>query len=192
MAPGRACRAHRVTASQVIANPFVQFGASLSTLPKVAKVAGLVTQSGWVDPYRCLQLDRWRVGLIFLSARDGEAHSEGASPLSRGVSVAWRVPPGNLWRYGGSMAPTPPARLKAWVELAEAEMWVYDETADGHPRLTPPPGLTDPYRPGRPASPVVLSKTPSDGRADVNAACVLRRLGVPIPHKGRSHKKKGM
>lgn len=84
---------------------------------------------------------------------------------------------------------TPPKRLQGLVELAAAEGWTYDETSDGHPRLSPPPGLTDAYRNGRPAAPVTFGKTPSDHRADENAAAVLRRLGVPIPHKGHTKKK---
>lgn len=79
-------------------------------------------------------------------------------------------------------------RLDAWIALAEEEGWTYDETADGHPRLTPPPGLMDPYR-GRQAAPVVFGKTPSDHRGDANAVSLLRRLGVDIPHKGHTKKK---
>lgn len=83
----------------------------------------------------------------------------------------------------------PPKRLLAWVESAEAVGWKYDETADGHPRLTPPRGLIDPYRDHRAAAPVVFGKTPSDGRGDKNMIAVLRRLGVQIAHKGHTGKK---
>lgn len=83
----------------------------------------------------------------------------------------------------------PPARLRHTVELAEAKGWTYDETTDGHPRLTPPPGLVDAYRNDRPAAPVTFGKTPSDHRADDNMIAVLRRLGVDIPHKGHMKKK---
>lgn len=82
----------------------------------------------------------------------------------------------------------PPNRLGRVVELAVESGWTYDETSDGHPRLTPPPGVVDEYRQGRQAAPVTFAKTPSDGRGDANTIAVLRRLGVPIPHKG--HKKK--
>lgn len=84
----------------------------------------------------------------------------------------------------------PPSRLKKLIELAEQKGWVYDETSEGHPRLTPPPGLNDPYRNDRPAAPVVFGRTPSDHRGDKNAASLLRRLGVDIPHKGRTTKKR--
>jgi hypothetical protein len=86
-----------------------------------------------------------------------------------------------------SMA-NPPKRLRAWVELAESEGWTYDETEEGHPRLTPPAMLIDNYT-ARLAAPMVFGKTPSDHRADANAVAYLRRLGVPIPHKGRTPKK---
>lgn len=84
---------------------------------------------------------------------------------------------------------TPPKRLKSLVDAAEAKGWVYDETSDGHPRLSPPPGLIDPYRNDRPAAPVTFGKTPSDFRADRNAEAILRRLGVDLPHRGRTKKK---
>lgn len=77
----------------------------------------------------------------------------------------------------------PPKRLRVWVELAEEEGWTYDETSDGHPRLSPPRGMKDPYRVGRLAAPLVFSKTPSDHRSDANAVAYLRRLGVDIPRK---------
>ena len=77
----------------------------------------------------------------------------------------------------------PPKRLKKIVELAIGEGWTYDETKDGHPRLSPPKGLTDPYRDNRPAAPIVFGKTPSDHRGDMNMIVQLRRLGVPIPRK---------
>jgi hypothetical protein len=76
-----------------------------------------------------------------------------------------------------------PKRLKKIVELAQGEGWTYDETKDGHPRLSPPAGMTDPYRDGRLAAPVVFGKTPSDHRGDANMVAILRRLGVPIPRK---------
>ncbi|GAA1877719.1 hypothetical protein GCM10009836_68890 [Pseudonocardia ailaonensis] len=75
------------------------------------------------------------------------------------------------------------------VELAEEKGWTYDETSDGHPRLSPPAGLADPYKDGRPAAPVIFGKTPSDRRGDKNAASHLRRLGVEIPHKGHTQGK---
>ena len=78
----------------------------------------------------------------------------------------------------------PPKRLRVYVEAAEGAGWTYDETADGHPRLNPPRGLTDPYRDGKLAAPVTFGKTPSDWRGDKNAEAVLRRLGVDIPRKG--------
>jgi hypothetical protein len=62
--------------------------------------------------------------------------------------------------------------------------WTYDETSDGHPRLTTPAGLTDPYKNNRPAAPRTFSKTPSNHQGDANTVAELRRLGVPIPHKG--------
>jgi hypothetical protein len=90
---------------------------------------------------------------------------------------------------GVLVATEPPARLRDWVKLAREKGWTYDETADGHPRLKPPPGLTDPYRNNRPAAPVVFGKTPSDRRGDANMAAMLRRLGVEIPYKGHTKKK---
>lgn len=78
----------------------------------------------------------------------------------------------------------PPTRLRSVIKHAEDAGWTYDMTAKGHPRLLPPPGLTDPYRDGRPASPVVFTKTSSEPRADQNAVAILRRLGVNIPRKG--------
>lgn len=81
-----------------------------------------------------------------------------------------------------------PKRLRAYWEAAERAGWTYDETADGHPRFTPPPDIHDPYR-GRPAAPVTFGKTPSDFRGDKNAAALLRRLGVDIPHKGHTARK---
>lgn len=79
---------------------------------------------------------------------------------------------------------TPPARLRSIVKYAQDAGWRYDETSKGHPRLLPPPGLNDPYRDGRPAAPVVFTKTTSEPRADQNAVAILRRLGVDIPRKG--------
>lgn len=87
------------------------------------------------------------------------------------------------------MSPKVPTRLRDLVDLAEREGWVYDETKDGHPRLSPPPGLIDPYRNNRPAAPVTFGKTPSDHRSDRNAIAILRRLGVAAPHKGHTKKK---
>lgn len=82
-----------------------------------------------------------------------------------------------------------PKRLKELVDLALAANWTYDETEDGHPRLTPPAGTTDPHRNGRLAAPVVFSKTPSDHRGDLNQISMLRRLGLDLPHKGHTQKK---
>lgn len=82
----------------------------------------------------------------------------------------------------------PPKRLQAWFDVAEEMGWTYDETSDGHPRFSPPAGLSDPGR-DRPAAPVTFGKTPSDGRGDANTVSLLRRLGVPIPHKGHTKKK---
>lgn len=76
-----------------------------------------------------------------------------------------------------------PKRLAKIVALAEKSGWSYDETKDGHPRLTPPKGLPDPYRDGRPAAPITFAKTPSDSRGDKNTVAYLRRLGVNIPRK---------
>ncbi len=87
------------------------------------------------------------------------------------------------------MAPHPPERLREWVELAEGVGWTYDETKDGHPRLSPPPGLTNSHRGNRPAAPITFGKTPSDRRGDTNAVALMRRLGIPIPHKGHTRKK---
>jgi len=72
------------------------------------------------------------------------------------------------------------------VEPAVSVGWTYDETSDGHPRLTTPAGLTDPYKNNRPAAPRTFSKTPSNHQGDANTVAELRRLGVPIPHKGAS------
>lgn len=88
------------------------------------------------------------------------------------------------------MAAGVPKRLKPVIAAAEEAGWTYDTTADGHPRLTPPSGLKDPYRNGRPAAPVTFGKTPSDHRGDANMVAILRRLGVDIPHKGQSKGKK--
>jgi len=76
-----------------------------------------------------------------------------------------------------------PKRLLSVIAAAEAQGWTYDETAAGHPRLSPPSGLVDPYRRNRPAAPITFSKTPSDRRGDDNATAYLRRLGVTVPHK---------
>ncbi len=75
-----------------------------------------------------------------------------------------------------------------WFALAIEKGWTRDETSDGHPRLKPPPGLMDAYT-GRPAAPIVFSKTPSDHRGDANTVSLLRRLGVEIPHRGHTKKK---
>lgn len=82
-----------------------------------------------------------------------------------------------------------PSRLRPVIALAEKAGWTYSETAKGHPQLLPPPGLVDPYREGRPAAPIIFTKTPSEPRADMNMIVQLRRLGVPIPRKGHSQKK---
>lgn len=82
-----------------------------------------------------------------------------------------------------------PKRLKAIVAAAEEKGWTYDTTSDNHPRLSPPAGLVDEYRNGRPAAPVTFGLTPSDHRGDQNAISLLRRLGVVIPHKGHTTKK---
>lgn len=81
-----------------------------------------------------------------------------------------------------------PKHLRSLVALAEAHGWTYDETGDGHPRLTPPAGVVDPAT-GRPAAPAVMAKTPSDARGTRNAVAYLRRCGVPVPHKGHTPKK---
>lgn len=83
-----------------------------------------------------------------------------------------------------------PARLRPVIQLALDAGWTYAETSKGHPQLVPPPGLCDPYRENRPAAPITFTKTPSEPRADMNAIVVLRRLGVPIPRKGVSSKKR--
>lgn len=82
-----------------------------------------------------------------------------------------------------------PKRLAEIVRLATDSGWTYDVTRDGHPRLTPPAGTTDPYRQGRPAAPITFASTPSDVRGDKNAVAYLRRVGVDIPHKGQGGKK---
>lgn len=82
-----------------------------------------------------------------------------------------------------------PKRLRSIVDAALEAGWAYDETSEGHPQLRPPPGLTDPYRDGRPAARVTFGKTPSDHRGDANTVALLRRLGVDIPHKGQARKK---
>lgn len=82
-----------------------------------------------------------------------------------------------------------PKRIKPYVHYAEQAGWTYDETQDGHPRLTPPKGLNDPYR-NRPAAPATFGKTPSDHRGDKNTVAYLRRLGVEIPRKGGGAKRK--
>lgn len=86
------------------------------------------------------------------------------------------------------MSARPPKRLRELVRAAEEVGWTYDETSEGHPRLSPPPGVIDPYR-NRPAAPMTFGKTPSDSRSDPNAIAYLRRLGVQIPHKGHTKKK---
>lgn len=83
----------------------------------------------------------------------------------------------------------PPKRLKQMVALAEAQGWTYDETQAGHPRLTPPADVVDPYNEGRRAAPITFSKTPSDHRSDKNAAAYLRRCGVDLPRKGDPKRK---
>lgn len=82
-----------------------------------------------------------------------------------------------------------PKRLKQIVAIAEANGWAYDETQAGHPRLTPPADVVDPYYPGRPAAPITFSKTPSDHRGDKNAQAYLRRCGVDLPRKGDPKRK---
>ena len=84
--------------------------------------------------------------------------------------------------------PPIPARLRAWVVLAQSVGWTYDTTKDNHPRLTPPAGTIDPYT-DRPAAPATFGSTPSDHRGDSNTVSYLRRLGVPIPRKGQAQKK---
>ena len=81
-----------------------------------------------------------------------------------------------------------PKRLISIFEAAIAAGFEEDETKDGHPRLTPPKGLIDPYT-QRPAAPITFGKTPSDHRGDKNQVALLRRLGVDLPHKGRTPKK---
>lgn len=76
-----------------------------------------------------------------------------------------------------------PKRLTAIMQCALAAGWTQDETTEGHPRFSPPKGLTDP-KTGRQAAPVTFAKTPSDNRGDKNAIAHLRRLGVSVPHKG--------
>lgn len=83
-----------------------------------------------------------------------------------------------------------PARLRPVIQLAVDAGWTYSESSKGHPQLIPPPGLLDPYRQNKPAAPITFTKTPSEPRADVNAYVILRRLGVPIPRKGNTAKKK--
>lgn len=78
---------------------------------------------------------------------------------------------------------TSAGRLRSIIKYAVEAGWTYDETAKGHPRLLPPDGLIDPYKDGRPAAPVVFTKTSSEPRADLNAVAILRRLGVKIPRK---------
>lgn len=80
-----------------------------------------------------------------------------------------------------------PKRLKTVVDTALKDGWVYDETQDGHPRLTPPPGWLHPGT-GTPAPPVTFGKTPSDRRGDLNAEALLRRLGVNVPRKKQTKK----
>ena len=76
-----------------------------------------------------------------------------------------------------------PKRLKEVAARADAQGWKYDETSDGHPRLTPPAGLIDP-RTNRQAGAITFGKTPSDHRGDANGFAYLRRLGVDVAHKG--------
>lgn len=75
-----------------------------------------------------------------------------------------------------------PKRLKEIVRRAEEQGWAYDETRDGHPRLSPPPGAVMPGTDTL-VHPVTFSKTPSDHRGDRNAVAVLRRSGVELPRK---------
>lgn len=77
----------------------------------------------------------------------------------------------------------PPKRLRKFIGCAEAQGWTYDETSDGHPRLTPPPGMRNPQDPARLMFPVTFSKTPSDHRGDKNSAAALKRCGVKLPGK---------
>lgn len=83
----------------------------------------------------------------------------------------------------------PPKRLRTIIDCATAQGWTYDETSEGHPRLTPPKGMPDPQRPGRMMYPVTFSKTPSDRRGDLNSAAALKRCGVVLPSKDGSTKK---
>lgn len=78
-----------------------------------------------------------------------------------------------------------PKWIRPLVELAQEAGWTYETTGRGHPRLRPPSGLMDP-RTGRQAAPITMAATPSDKRAMLNAAADLRRLGVPVPHKGHT------
>lgn len=81
-----------------------------------------------------------------------------------------------------------PKRLKYLQEPTETLGWTWDETRDGHPRVSPPKGW---HQPGtdRLAAPVTFGKTPSDSRGDKNAEALLRRFGVDVPRK--TTKKKG-
>ena len=72
-----------------------------------------------------------------------------------------------------------PKRLKKIVKAAEAAGWVYDTTASGHHRLTPPSGQVD-QRTGNLRAPITFAKTPSDIRGDKNGIAALRRAGVDI------------
>jgi hypothetical protein len=72
------------------------------------------------------------------------------------------------------MKTTVPARLRKTVELAVKHGYTVDNTSRGHIRLTPPVGR-----------PVSFSSTPSDVASDRNSISLLRRQGVPVPHKGK-------
>ena len=72
-----------------------------------------------------------------------------------------------------------PKRLKKVVKAAEAAGWMYDTTANGHPRLKPPAGQKD-ERTGELQAPVTFAKTPSDNRGDKNGIAALRRAGVNL------------
>lgn len=81
-----------------------------------------------------------------------------------------------------------PKRLKAIFALAEQYGWTPGKTGDGHPVLFPPKGATN--EDGALIRPVVFAMTPSDRRSDRNAISSLRRMGVPVEHKGHTKKKK--
>ena len=81
-----------------------------------------------------------------------------------------------------------PKRLKTIVALAETQGWTVVETKGKHIKMVPPNGTKDPQ--GRVVSGVLFARTPSDHRSDLNSIAMLRRLGVPVEHKGHNRKKK--